>query len=118
MKITTLIALTAITLATGCSTIVNDRMQSVIFTSPEPVSITVTALSGRTVNASTPAMLTLDSAVGAFKCERYEVTANGKTKTVDTTIQPEFWIGAILLDGGIVDLITGNMCKLPKEVRL
>ena len=118
MKITTLLALTSLLLTTGCSTMVNNRMQPVSFTAPTPTAFTVTGLSGRTVNASTPAVLTLDSAVGAFRCERYVVTANGNTKTVETTIQPEFWAGAILLDGGIVDMASGNMCKLPGEVRL
>lgn len=114
----TLIALSAALLMTGCSTLVNDRLQPVSFTSPEPVAFTVTSKEGRTVSGFTPKMLTLDSAVGAFECERYTVKYAGKTRVIETTIQPEFWGGAILIDGGLVDMIGGNMCKLPEKVAL
>lgn len=113
-----LLAIAAITLLSGCSSLANDRMQHVEFTSPEPVAFTVTSKEGRKVSGFTPAMLLLDSAVGAFECERYTVTSNGKTQTIETTIQPEFWVGAILLDAGIVDMATGNMCRLPEKVEL
>ena len=114
----TLFAIAAITLLSGCSSIVNDRIQSVQFTSPEPVAFTVTSKHGRTVSGFTPAMLKLDSAVGAFECERYTVTSNGKTQTLETGIQPIFWAGALLIDGGLVDMATGNMCRLPEKVAL
>jgi len=115
----TLIAIAAIALTTGCSTIVNDRMQPVQFTSPEPIAFTVTSKQGRTVEGFTPAMLTLDSAVGAFSCETYTVRSGGNLQTVDTGIQGWFWFGTIMsLTSMIVDLSTGNMCKLPEEVEL
>lgn len=91
-----LIAITLIALTTGCSTVMNDRMQQVEFTSPEPVAFTVTSKEGRTVSGQTPAMLKLDSAVGAFSCETYTVKANGKTKKVDTSIQGWFWVGSVV----------------------
>lgn len=115
----TLIAIAVIAMTTGCSTIVNDRLQPVSFTSPEPVAFTVTGKEGRTVEGFTPAMLTLDSAVGAFECETYRVTSGDSLQTVDTGIQGWFWFGAIMsLTSMIVDLSTGNMCKLPEEVVL
>ena len=115
----TLIAITAALLMTGCSTIVNDRMQPVQFTSPEPIAFTVTSKEGRAVSGFTPAMLTLDSAVGAFSCETYTVRSGGNLKTVDTGIQGWFWFGTIMsLTSMIVDLSTGSMCRLPEEVVL
>ncbi len=114
-----LIALTALLLTTGCSTMVNDRAQPVSFTAPAPTAFTVTGLSGRTINASTPAVLTLDSAVGAFRCERYVVESARGVRTFDTGIQGWFWFGSVVsLTSMIIDLSTGSMCKLPGEVGL
>lgn len=114
-----LIAIAAITLLSGCSSIVNDRIQQIEFTSLEPVAFSVTSKHGRTVSGFTPAMLKLDSAVGAFECERYTVTSNGKTHTVDTGIQGWFWFGSVMsLTSLVVDMATGNMCRLPEKVAL
>lgn len=114
-----LFALSAALLMTGCSTLVNDRLQPVSFTAPEPVAFTVTSKQGRTVSGFTPAMLTLDSAQGAFSCETYTVRSGGNLKTVDTGIQGWFWFGTIMsLTSMIVDLSTGSMCRLPEEVVL
>ncbi|MNQ99371.1 hypothetical protein D3C85_1151030 [compost metagenome] len=64
-------------------------------------------------------MLTLDSAVGAFKCETYTVRSGSDVQTVDTGIQGWFWFGAALsLTSLVVDTATGNMCRLPGEVTL
>lgn len=114
----TVIALAAAMLMTGCSTVMNDRIQPVEFTAPTPTEFTVTGKTGRTVSGVTPAVLKLDSAVGAFRCERYAVRANGRAVDVNTGIQGWFWFGAIMLDGGIVDLIGGNMCRIPGRVSL
>lgn len=117
--LTKLAALAAITLTTGCSTMVNERMQSVSFTAPTPTAFSVTGLSGRTINANTPVVLTLDSAVGAFRCERYVVDSARGVRTVDTGIQGWFWFGSVVsLTSMIIDLSTGSMCELPGEVRL
>lgn len=113
------IALTALLLTTGCSTMVNERMQPVRFTAPTPTEFTVTSKQGRTVSGFTPAMLTMDSAVGAFKCETYTVRSGGDLQTVDTGLQGWFIFGAVMsLTSLIVDTATGNMCRLPEVVAL
>ena len=115
----TLIAITAALLMTGCSTVMNERLQPVQFTADTPTEFTVTSKQGRTVEGFTPVMLTLDSAQGAFSCETYTVRSGGKLQTVDTGIQGWFWFGSIVsLTSMIVDLSTGSMCKLPEEVVL
>jgi hypothetical protein len=104
---------------TGCSTLVNDRIQPVQFTADTPTAFTVTSKHGRTVSGVTPAVLKLDSAVGAFECETYRIlTENGRTIALETTIPDAFWAGAVLIDGGIVDMVSGNMCQLPGKVEL
>jgi hypothetical protein len=118
-KMKSLIAIAATTLLSGCSSIVNDRIQQVEFTSPEPVAFTVTSKHRRTVSGVTPAVLKLDSAVGAFECETYSIlTETGRTIALETTIPAAFWAGAVLIDGGIVDMVSGNMCQLPGKVEL
>lgn len=115
----TAIALAAAMMLSGCSTVMNDRMQQVEFTAPTPTEFTVTGKAGRTVSGVTPAVLKLDSAVGAFRCERYTVRVNGRTIDVNTGIQGWFWFGSVMsLTSLIVDASTGNMCRLPGRVSL
>jgi uncharacterized protein YceK len=115
----TLFAIAAITLLSGCSSIVNDRIQPVQFTADTPTAFTVTSKHGRTVSGVTPAVLKLDSAVGSFECETYSIlTETGRTIALETTIPAAFWAGAVLIDGGSVDMVSGNMCQLPGKVEL
>ena len=114
-----LIALSAALLMSGCSTLVNERIQPVQFTADTPTAFTVTSKHGRTVSGVTPVVLKLDSAVGAFECETYSIlTETGRTIALETTIPAAFWAGAVLIDGGIVDMVSGNMCQLPGKVEL
>jgi uncharacterized protein YceK len=114
-----LITIAAIALLSGCSTVMTERVQPVSIDSANPVEFAVANRAGKRVAAgTTPAVLRLDSAVGAFKCERYTITTGERHKVVDTGISGWFWLGAVLIDGGIIDMIGGRMCTLPGKVTL
>lgn len=115
----TIATLAAAIMLTGCSTVMTDRVVPVSFESSTPVSFSVVNKSGKQVaEGVTPAVLKLDTAVGAFKCERYTVVSGSRQQVVDTGISGWFWLGAVMIDGGIIDMIGGRMCTLPKQVQL
>jgi uncharacterized protein YceK len=115
----TLLAIAAIALLSGCSTVMTERVQPVSFKSAQPVEFSVANRAGKQVaTGTTPAVLRLDSAVGSFKCERYTITTGARQQVVDTGISVWFWVGAVLIDGGIIDMIGGRMCTLPGKVAL
>jgi hypothetical protein len=96
-----------------------ERVQPVSFESAQPAEFAVSNRAGKQVaTGTTPAVLRLDSAVGAFKCERYTITTGERQQVVDTGISGWFWLGAVLIDGGIIDMIGGRMCTLPGKVTL
>jgi uncharacterized protein YceK len=114
-----LLTIAAIALLSGCSTLMTERVQPVSFESAHPVDFAVSNRAGKQVaTGTTPAVLRLDSAVGAFRCERYTITTGARQHVVDTGISGWFWFGAVLIDGGLIDMIGGRMCTLPGRVGL
>lgn len=112
-------AILATLLLTGCGSMMTERVAPVSFESAKPVAFTVTSKEGRKVSGVTPAVLNLDSAVGAYECENYLVTTPAKKQEVDTTLSGWFWLGAVVsITSAVVDGAMGGMCELPETVTL
>ena len=110
----------------GCASIFNGQIQSVVFQSePTGASITVSNRAGEQVHAgTTPVTITLQRGAGYFKSEVYTIrlTKPGySTKEVVVTGTMSGWyIGNILFGGLIgmlaVDPVTGGMYIFPDAV--
>lgn len=114
----TLIALCAAVALTGCSTMMNDRMQDVSILGAPGTAYSITNQDGqRVAQGVAPATVKLDAARGFFDGETYQV--NGVE--LDSGINPWYWLGFVvwpITSGLIVDPYTGDMFQLPDEVQL
>jgi hypothetical protein len=113
----TLIALCAAVALTGCSTMMNDRMQDVSILGAPGTAYSITNQNGqRVAQGVAPATVKLDAARGFFDGETYQV--NGKE--LDSQVTPWYWVGFCItvFSGLLVDPLTGDMFALPDEVQL
>lgn len=116
-----LLAIAAVLAMTGCSTIMNDRMQDVaVMSEPSGARYTITDEDGlRVATGVTPAHIKLDAAAGFFDGQTYQVAyENGPTVELDSHTTGWYWVGFCIsvVSGLIVDPLTGDMFALPGEV--
>lgn len=113
----TLIALCAAVALTGCSTLMNDRMQDVEIKGAPGTAFSITNEDGqRVAQGVAPAHVTLDAAAGWFDGETYQVN----NVELDSHTTPWYWVGFCItvFSGLLVDPLTGDMFALPDEVQL
>lgn len=113
----TLIALCAAVALTGCSTMMNDRMQNVSILGAPGTSFNITNQDGqRVAQGVAPTTVTLDAARGWFDGETYHVN----DVELDSQVTPWYWVGFCIsvFSGLLVDPLTGDMFQLPDEVQL
>lgn len=106
---------------TGCSTVMNDRIQDVsVMSEPAGQRYTITDEDGKRVATGvTPATVTLDAAAGFFDGQTYQVAyENGPTVELDSHTTGWYWVGFCItvFSGLVVDPITGDMFTLPDDV--
>jgi uncharacterized protein YceK len=116
-----LFAIAAVLAMTGCSTIMNDRMQDVsVMSEPSGARYTIIDEDGqRVATGVTPAHIKLDAAAGFFDGQTYQVAyENGPTVELDSHTTGWYWVGFCIsvVSGFIVDPLTGDMFALPGEV--
>lgn len=116
-----LIALAALLALTGCSTVMNDRMQDVsVLSEPSGKRYTVTNEDGvQVASGVTPDHVKLDAAAGFFDGETYQVAyEGGQSVELDSHTTPWYWVGFCIsvVSGLIVDPLTGDMFALPDDV--
>lgn len=119
----TLICLIAITLLSGCASMMNDRMQTVRITSDTAGDTFQVSNQDDRVIASgrTPAQLELSAAAGYFDGERYTVRfGRAGAVVIDSTVSGWYWAGLLGLEPVIgpliIDPLSGAMFKLPEAV--
>lgn len=121
-------ALAAVVLASGCTSIVSGKNYVVgIHSAPDRAKFTVTDRKGLiVVQGKTPAQVTLRSGDSYFEPAQYmvEFEKNGyedATIPVDADLEPWYWGNAVFLYGAliaalIVDPATGAMWELPERI--
>lgn len=108
-------------MTTGCSTVMNDRIQDVsVMSEPSGQRYTVTDEDGqRVATGVTPDRIKLDAAAGFFDGQTYQVAyQNGQTAELDSHTTGWYWVGFCItvFSGFVVDPLTGDMFALPDEV--
>lgn len=116
-----LFAIAAVLAITGCSTMMNDRIQDVsILSEPAGQKYSITNQDGQRVRQGvTPDNIKLDAARGFFDGETYQVTyEDGKKTELDSRTTGWYWIGfcVTVFSGFVVDPLTGDMFALPESV--
>lgn len=121
----TLLAALILATTTGCSTIMNDRIQDVsILSEPSGAHYSIRNQNGEHVRSGvTPDHIKLDAAAGFFDGEKYEVSyVDGAKKAsveLDSDVTGWYWLGFVVwpfTSGLIVDPISGDMYSLADEV--
>ncbi len=117
----TLLAALAITMTTGCSTMMSDRIQDVsILSEPSGAHYSIKNQDGQKVRSGvTPDNIKLDAAAGYFDGEKYQVAYdNGPTVELDSEVTGWYWFGLAMsaISGFIVDPLSGDMFSLPDSV--
>lgn len=116
-----LFAIAALLTVTGCSTIMNDRIQDVsVLSEPSGQRYTITDEDGqRVATGVTPDQIKLDAASGFFDGQTYQVAyENGPTVELDSHTTVWYWVGFCItvFSGFVVDPLTGDMFALPDDV--
>lgn len=113
-----LITLAAAITLTGCSTMMNDRMQPVFIDGAAGTPYSITNQHGQVVtHGVAPDRVTLDAAAGFFDGETYHVN----DVKLDSQVNPWYWVGLVVwpfTSALIVDPISGDMFQLPDEVKI
>lgn len=119
-----MVAVIALSLITGCATIVSESIYPVTISStPVEADFTITNSNGIKIHSGrTPSTVTLASGDGYFSSASYRVTFKKKgfsEKTTAITAQIDGWYIGNFVFGGligllVIDPITGAMWKLPK----
>lgn len=117
-----LLAIAAVlAMTTGCSTMMNDRIQDVsVMSEPAGQRYTITDEDGKRVATGvTPDHIKLDAAAGFFDGQTYQVAyEDGKRTELDSHTTGWYWVGfcVTVFSGFVVDPLTGDMFALPGEV--
>lgn len=113
-------ALCAVTLLSGCASILSDSKYPVSIQGKEGSMVKVKDENGKLVHsAAMPTTVTLNASDEFFSKAHYTMEADGVSKEIAPKIDPWYW-GNIVFGGVIgwfiVDPITGAMFKLPETV--